>query len=66
MNVKYKGKYEKHKLMFRWTVYVLIKSNHSVANCVRMTCSLPAAVPQMMTCLIKLMKHTVTCSLLWF
>jgi len=31
-----------------------------------MTWSMPAAVPQMMMCLIKLMKHTVTCSLLSF
>ena len=43
-----------------------ICSDVSVANCVRMTWSMPAAVPQMMMCLIKLMKHTVTCSLLSF
>jgi len=36
----------------------------NIVTWIRMTWSMPAAVPQMMLCLIKLMKHTVICSLL--
>ena len=37
---------------------------YNIVMWIRMTWSLPAAVPQMMLCLIKLMKHRVICSLL--
>ena len=40
-----------------------ICSDCSIVMCIRMTWSMPAAVPQMMLCLIKFMKHTVICYL---